>query len=73
MDTAQGNVTGRGPKSPLPIDVPLAYRINDAVRVSGLSRSSLYELIAQKKLRSVMVAGRRLIPASALRELLQVA
>jgi excisionase family DNA binding protein len=75
MDTVQGNVTGRGPKSPIPlsIDVALAYRVNDAAKVTGLSRSSLYNLIAEKKLRSIVVAGRRLIPADALRELLQVA
>ncbi len=56
---------------PLPPSVALAYTVNDAVQVSGLSRSSIYELIAEKKLRSILVAGRRLIPADALRELLQ--
>jgi excisionase family DNA binding protein len=49
----------------------LAYRINDAVQISGLSRSTIYKLIAENRLRSVMVAGRRLILADALRELLQ--
>jgi excisionase family DNA binding protein len=56
---------------PLPPDVAIAYRVNDAARVSGLSRSSIYELIGEGKLRSIMVAGRRLIPTDALRELLQ--
>lgn len=56
-----------------PPDVALAYRVNDAAKIVGLSRSSIYILIAEKKLRSIVVGGRRLIPASALRELLQVA
>jgi excisionase family DNA binding protein len=56
---------------PLPSGIALAYRVNDAAKVSGLSRSTIYNLIAEKKLRSTMVAGRRLIPADALRQLLQ--
>ena len=66
----RSNHSPRGP--PLPPDVALAYQINDAVKVSGLSRSSLYELLAAGQLRSIKVAGRRLIPAEALRELLGV-
>lgn len=56
---------------PLPPDTVLAYRVNDAAKVAGLSRSSLYVLIGEGKLRSVLVAGRRLIPADALRDLLR--
>ena len=44
----------------------LAFRINDAAAAVGLSRSTLYKLIAANKLRTVKVAGRRLIPVSAL-------
>lgn len=50
---------------------PLAYTINDTVKVSGLGRSSIYKLIGEGKLRSVLVAGRRLIPADELRALLR--
>ena len=78
MHTIQANDKGRKAgspdtpkKPPLPPDVVLTYRVNDAAEVSGLSRSSIYNLIAAKKLRSIVVAGRRLIPADALRELLQ--
>ena len=71
MDTIQGNVTGRMGGAPLPASIALAYRINDAVRISGLSRSSIYVLMAENKLESIKVAGRRLIPAAALRDLLQ--
>ena len=55
---------------PLPPDTVLAYRVNDAAKVAGLSRSPIYNLIGEGKLRSVLVAGRRLIPAAALRDLL---
>jgi excisionase family DNA binding protein len=56
---------------PLPLDTVLAYRVNDAAKVAGLSRSSLYSLMSEGKLRSILVAGRRLIPADALRDLLR--
>ncbi len=39
----------------------IALRISDAVAASGLSRSTLYVLIAQGELRAVKAAGRRLI------------
>ena len=71
MDTIQGNVTGRKGLAPLPPSIALAYRVNDAVRISGLSRSSIYVLMSENKLESIKVAGRRLIPAAALRDLLQ--
>jgi hypothetical protein len=58
---------------PLSPDIALAYRVNDAIKVSGLSRTSIYKLIGEGKLRSVLVAGRRLIPADALRSLLGAA
>ena len=69
------NATGRSPKCPSPLspNVALAYRVNDAAKVSGLSRTSLYELLATGQLRSIKVAGRRLISADALRELLGAA
>jgi hypothetical protein len=65
----RGKRQPRGP--PLPPTVAIAYSVADAVKVSGLSRSSIYNLIGEGKLRSALVAGRRLIPAAALCELLQ--
>lgn len=63
--------------SPSPIALPypgiLAYPVNDAARVAGVCRATIYNLIKAKKLRSVLVLGRRLIPAEALRELFQTA
>ena len=52
---------------------PLMYRIEDATKASGLSRSTLYELIADGTLESRKVAGRRLIPASSLKRFLGIA
>jgi Helix-turn-helix domain len=56
----------RGP----PVE-PMAYRINDAVRASGLSRSTLYVLIAEGTLPSRLISGRRLILRSDLEALVR--
>lgn len=40
---------------------PIAYRVQDAVKASGISRSTLYELVKSGRLPSVKAAGRRLI------------
>jgi hypothetical protein len=50
---------------------PLAYRVNDASRVSGLGRTTLYKLHAEGKLAMIRVAGRTLIPADSLKALIQ--
>lgn len=49
----------------------LAYQMNEAVRVSGLSRTTLYELMKRGELKTVLVAGRRLVPADNLKALLR--
>jgi excisionase family DNA binding protein len=43
----------------------LAYRVDEACRALGISRTTLYKLIASGELRTVMVGGRRLIPLEA--------
>ena len=48
----------------------LAYQINEAVRVSGLSRTTIYELMKAGRLKTILVAGRRLVPAANLKALL---
>jgi len=48
----------------------LAYRVDEACRALGIGRTSLYALIAEKKLRTARVAGRRVIPATELERLL---
>jgi excisionase family DNA binding protein len=40
----------------------LAYRVDDACRLLGIGRTSLYKLIAGGQLKTVRIAGRRLIP-----------
>jgi excisionase family DNA binding protein len=39
----------------------LAYRIDEAIHVSGLGRTTIYDEIKSQRLKSVKVAGRRLI------------
>jgi len=48
----------------------LAYSVREAETLSGLSRSTLYVLMRQKKLSSIRVGGRRLIKHEALEALL---
>jgi excisionase family DNA binding protein len=39
----------------------IAYRMDEAVKASGLGRTFLYERIASGELKSIKVGGRRLI------------
>jgi excisionase family DNA binding protein len=48
-----------------------AFRINEAVAAYGLSRTTIYKLIAERKLRAAKIGGRRLIPRDALETLLK--
>jgi excisionase family DNA binding protein len=48
------------------------YSVRTASEQSDLSRSTLYNFIKDGRLKTVKVGGRRLIPDSALRELLQI-
>jgi len=48
----------------------LAYRIDEAVKATGLGRTFLYERIARGELKSIKVGGRRLILHSDLVEFL---
>lgn len=49
---------------------PLAYRIPDAVRVLGVSKSKLYALAAEGKLKLSRVGGRTLVPHAELQRLI---
>ena len=44
------------------------YRVHDAVKLLGQSRSAIYELIRSGRLRSVKEGRSRLIPATAIRD-----
>lgn len=54
-----------------PPGAPLAYSIKDASRVTSLGRTRIYQLIAAGRLEAVKVGSRTLIPAHALRKLLE--
>ena len=49
----------------------LALRINEASVAAGISRSTIYKLMADGKLRTAKVGGRRLILRADLQALLQ--
>ena len=49
---------------------PIAITVADAVRISGISRSRLYQLISNGKLLTTQIGNRRLVFMHSLRELL---
>ena len=55
----------------IPTQERITLRVNEAQAVSGLSRSTIYELLKAGKLRTVKVGGRRLILRESLQALLQ--
>lgn len=48
----------------------VSYNIQEAVAASGISRTTLYELMGAGELNYSQVRGRRIIPRAALDELL---
>ena len=54
-----------------PQDRPRAYGVKAFCKAYGVSRSTVYNLLADGRLKSVRVAGRRLIPADAAEALLR--
>lgn len=48
----------------------IAFRIPDAVKASGLSRSTIYELAAAGKLKLSRIGGRTLVPRAELERLI---
>ncbi len=54
----------------IPTQEKITLRINETVAVSGLSRSTIYELLKAGKLRAVKIGGRRLILRESLQALL---
>lgn len=49
---------------------PLAYRMKDASKASGLSKSYLYELAAAGRIKLSKVGGRTLVPRTELQRLI---
>lgn len=58
-----------GPMQSAPEDYPRAFRVKEAAAAYGLSRSTLYKLANEGRLRTVKIGGRRLIPRDALEAL----
>lgn len=50
-------------------DERLAFRIDEVAELAGISRATIYRLIATGKLRTIKIGRRRLIPAAALHSL----
>jgi excisionase family DNA binding protein len=55
-----------------PYASPITHTLNDAARITGLSRSTLYRHAAAGRLRMVRVGGRTLVDAVSLRVLVGV-
>lgn len=49
---------------------PLAYRVSDAAKILGLSRTTIYKLAKQKRLTIRKVGGRSLITRNELESLI---
>ncbi len=49
---------------------PKAVSVDDAAQLLGLCRSSLYDLLAAGRIRSVKVGSRRLVPTAAIDQFL---
>lgn len=50
---------------------PLAYSIADAVRVSSIGKTRIYQLISEGRLEVRKIGKRTLIPAASLRALIE--
>jgi excisionase family DNA binding protein len=53
------------------ISTPLAVRVREACRLTGIGRSKLYELIAAGEIRIVKVGSITLIPLACLQQFLE--
>ncbi len=48
-----------------------AYRVEESMTLLGISRASIYELIKRGELKTVKIAGRRLVPEASIDALIQ--
>jgi excisionase family DNA binding protein len=53
-------------------DQKRALRVNEASALYGISRSTIYKIMAEGTLRTVKIGGRRLIPRDAIESLISV-
>ena len=52
-------------------EAPLAYRVKHFCRAVGLGKTKFYELVREGKLKTVVIGGRRLIPADEAQRLIR--
>jgi len=50
---------------------PLAYRVTSFCKSIGIGRTKFYELVREGKIRTIIIGGRRLVPADEVQRLLQ--
>jgi excisionase family DNA binding protein len=53
------------------VSAPLAVRVREACRLTGISRSKLYELISGGEIRTIKVGSITLIPLAGLQQILK--
>jgi excisionase family DNA binding protein len=51
------------------IDLPIWVTVNDAIRLTSIKRTRLYELIGDGTLKSIRLGGKRLISYASITEL----
>lgn len=44
-------------------DAPLAYRVQPFCKSVGIGKTKFYELMRDRKIKTILIGGRRLIPA----------
>ena len=54
-----------------PLPDALTYCIDDAARITGLGRTTIFDLMAKEKLRRIKIGGRTLVCGDSLRALLR--
>jgi excisionase family DNA binding protein len=52
-------------------DAPLAYRVAQFCKLIGLGKTKFYELVHDGKIKTVVIGGRRLVPADEARRLVR--
>ena len=56
------------PNEPTPIHAPIAVSPDEAARLAGIGRTTLYAALAQGDLPSIKIGTRRLVRVDAIRE-----
>ena len=53
------------------VDAPLAYRVNHFCKSVGLGKTKFYELLRARKIKTITIGGRRLVPADEARRIVR--